>query len=381
MLLSCSSVDDLAGHAEAGDEDAGAALDDVVDALLDLAGHGREQVDAERLGGELADLGHLLGQLVGAHRRGAERADAAGLADGGDEAVVGHAAHAGEHDRVLDVEQVGESRAHAGTVAPPAAHVPVGASLAHGCHDRTETRLPATSAGVGAGAAEEPAVPARRRERDGPRLVLEHPAGEVAPAPVAGAGDDARSPRGRPARGRAPGRGATDMRWSATRWWRTARVVAAPAAAGSQRPGGDDRLGREAAGEQRLADALAGHHVGGRRGVADEQHAPVGERGPVDAGRDRPRRVAALELAAPARAPRDVRPVEQVGPQLASSSWIRRRAVAQHAEADVGPPVGQRERPGVAGQEVGLEPHVAAARRPARSTSRTYWRKACHSPR
>ena len=48
---------------------------------LDLAGQGGEQVDAERLGGELADLGHLLGQLVGAHRRGAERADAAGLAD------------------------------------------------------------------------------------------------------------------------------------------------------------------------------------------------------------------------------------------------------------------------------------------------------------
>ena len=105
-------VDGLAGHAEAGDEDAGAALDDVVDALLDLPRHGREQVDAERLGGQLADLGHLVGQLVGAHRRGAERADAAGLADGGDEAVVGHPAHPGEHDRVLDVEQVGETGAH-----------------------------------------------------------------------------------------------------------------------------------------------------------------------------------------------------------------------------------------------------------------------------
>ena len=32
---------------------------------LDLAGQGGEQVDAERLGGELADLGHLDGQLVG----------------------------------------------------------------------------------------------------------------------------------------------------------------------------------------------------------------------------------------------------------------------------------------------------------------------------
>ena len=35
-----------------------------LDALLDLAGHRRQQVDAERLGRQLADLGHLVGQLV-----------------------------------------------------------------------------------------------------------------------------------------------------------------------------------------------------------------------------------------------------------------------------------------------------------------------------
>ena len=34
-----------------------------------------------------------------------------------------------------------------------------------------------------------------------------------------------------------------------------------------------------------------------------------------------------------------------------------RAAVAQHPEADVGPPVGQRERPGVAGKQVVVEPH------------------------
>ncbi len=109
-------VDDVAGHAQAGDEDAGATGDDVGDAALDLARHGGEEVDAERLGGELADLRHLLGQLVRCHRRSAERADAAGLADRCHEAVVRHAAHAGEHDRVLDVEQFGQSSAHARTV-------------------------------------------------------------------------------------------------------------------------------------------------------------------------------------------------------------------------------------------------------------------------
>ena len=44
------------------------------------------------------------------------------------------------------------------------------------------------------------------------------------------------------------------------------------AGVGVERAGGDDRLGGEAAGEQRLADALAGHHVAGHRRVAGEQH-------------------------------------------------------------------------------------------------------------
>ena len=105
-------VDDVAGHAEAGHEDARPALDHVVDPRFDLAGQRRQQVDAERLGRELADLGHLGGELVGAHRRGTEGADAPSVADGGDEAVVGDPAHPGEHDGMLDVEQVGETGAH-----------------------------------------------------------------------------------------------------------------------------------------------------------------------------------------------------------------------------------------------------------------------------
>ena len=64
--------------------------------------------------------GHLVGQFLGAHRAGAERADATGLADRGDEAVVADPAHAGEHDRVLDLQQFGETGAqsHARTVLP-----------------------------------------------------------------------------------------------------------------------------------------------------------------------------------------------------------------------------------------------------------------------
>ena len=91
----------------------GAAVDHGLDARFDLAGQRGEQVDAERLGGQLADRGHLGRQLVGPHRRGTQRADPAGLADRGDQAVVADAAHPGEHDRVLDVEQFGQPRAHA----------------------------------------------------------------------------------------------------------------------------------------------------------------------------------------------------------------------------------------------------------------------------
>ena len=47
-----------------------------------------------------------------AHGRGPQAAEAAGLADRGHHRVVGHPAHAGQHDRVLDLEDVGESRAH-----------------------------------------------------------------------------------------------------------------------------------------------------------------------------------------------------------------------------------------------------------------------------
>ncbi len=44
-------------------------------------------------------------------------------------------------------------------------------------------------------------------------------------------------------------------------------------------------------------------------------------------------------------------------------SWIRRVAVAQHAEAEVDAAAGQRERPRVPGQEVGLEPDVEVVAR------------------
>ena len=57
------------------------------------------------------DLGHH--PLV-AHGRGAEAAETPGLGDGGDQRGVRDAAHAGQHHRVLDTEDLGQSRLHVG---------------------------------------------------------------------------------------------------------------------------------------------------------------------------------------------------------------------------------------------------------------------------
>ena len=65
------------------------------------------------------------------------------------------------------------------------------------------------------------------------------------------------------------------MRWSAKRWWATSRSYRGDGSRIAERR--RDRLGRDAAGEQRLPDSFAGHHVGGGGGVADEQHRPGGE--------------------------------------------------------------------------------------------------------
>ena len=59
-----------------------------------------------------ADRGDLGHHLLVAHGRGAEAAEPAGLGHRGDQRGVGHPAHAGQHDRVLDAEHVGEPGLH-----------------------------------------------------------------------------------------------------------------------------------------------------------------------------------------------------------------------------------------------------------------------------
>ena len=91
---------------------------DLVRVVEHALGQRGEQIDAERLVGERrarAAISRL--ELVGRHRRRAERAEAAGFRHRGDDRVIRDPAHPGEHHRVLDAEHLGQSCVHAPIVA------------------------------------------------------------------------------------------------------------------------------------------------------------------------------------------------------------------------------------------------------------------------
>ena len=111
------NVDDLARYAETGDEDAGTTLDDRFDVAFELTGYRREQVDAERLGRCLLDGTDFFVELTGTHGGGAEGSDSTGFAHGGHESRVRDSAHAGQHHRMFDVEEFGQTSLHEATVA------------------------------------------------------------------------------------------------------------------------------------------------------------------------------------------------------------------------------------------------------------------------
>ena len=105
-------ADDVARHPESGNEQRRAAGDDQLDAAGEALGQGREQVDAERLVGRLVDRVDLALHELEGERCGAERADAAGVRHRGHELVIGDAAHAREHHRMLDLQQLGQPGLH-----------------------------------------------------------------------------------------------------------------------------------------------------------------------------------------------------------------------------------------------------------------------------
>ena len=113
-------IDDVAGHAKARDERGGAAADHIVDLVLEPLWQGGEQVDPEGPRRGLAHGGDLAPHFVVAHCGRTQAAEAAGLRHGGGQAVIGHAAHAGEHHGMLDLQGVGQAGPeHARMLAKP----------------------------------------------------------------------------------------------------------------------------------------------------------------------------------------------------------------------------------------------------------------------
>ena len=107
-----AEIDHISGHAETGHEHRGPAIGHGIDVSDHVSGGGGQQVRSEGLGGGGPDLGDLFDHDVVAHGGRSQAAEPAGLGDGGDHLGVGDAAHAGEHHRVFDVEDLGESGAH-----------------------------------------------------------------------------------------------------------------------------------------------------------------------------------------------------------------------------------------------------------------------------
>ena len=102
----------LGRYPESCHEESRSSFDEQVDETEHVARHCRKEVDGEWLGGGGLDGGHLVDQLVLAHRRGSEAAIPARLGDGGSQPGVGNPTHAGEHHGVLDSEHLRQASLH-----------------------------------------------------------------------------------------------------------------------------------------------------------------------------------------------------------------------------------------------------------------------------
>ena len=192
-------------------------------------------------------------------------------------------------------------------------------------------------------------MPATRGCDHGPRVVLEHPACEVATGPRSGA--------------RGLQRSASDGRLGQERDEDPGHTVVgnefAPNVVSVLRTRfaiGQQRLGSESAGEDRLSDALAGHRVGDSSGVADEHGARPGQRHPPDSGGDRPGLVGPLRPGVRAECFANMWTVEKIRPERLHVANAVVLAASLDPEADVRPIALERERPGVAREKILFEP-------------------------
>ncbi len=105
-------LDHLGGDAERRHEGGGAAVDDDLHLLGHAAGHGGEEVDGEGLVRGRAHGGDFGLHGGAAHGAGTEAAEAARIGHRGHQFGVRDTSHAGQHDGVLDAEQLCEASSH-----------------------------------------------------------------------------------------------------------------------------------------------------------------------------------------------------------------------------------------------------------------------------
>ena len=201
-------------------------------------------------------------------------------------------------------------------------------------------------------------MPAARGEQHGSRLVLEHPAGEVASAPVAARADHADRSAGTPRRRQDPSEQqrhpVVGDEVMANRPTRRSDV----ATSGCEAPAAmiDSAASRPLSSAWPMPSPVITSVTVAASPTNSVR--PTRERHLIDASRDRPRGVPVLQLEAGAECVDDVRALEQVVPDRPSCVWIRRSPSRSTPKPMLTRPSGQRERPRVAGREVRLEPDV-----------------------
>ena len=182
-----------------------------------------------------------------------------------------------------------------------------------------------------------------------------------------------RSPRpsgsrlARRADGRARRPSRFDMRWSANRWCSTARLVPPRGRAGLRAPPAATiaSAARRPVSSAWPMPSPVITSVAAAASPTNSTSAAVSAR-PRRCGPGSARRCADPRVRTRRRAPRRLWARCSRSRHSVGHVADRALAVAEHAEPDVDPIAGQRERPGVAGQQVGLEPHDQSLAPPAR---------------
>ena len=103
-------LDEFLRHRKSGDKDLDFFFDHHRHVRAHHIGNRREQIDGERLVGQLASRADFGAQILGAERRGADNAKAARVGNRGHELVHRDPAHPGEENRVLDSKIIANRR-------------------------------------------------------------------------------------------------------------------------------------------------------------------------------------------------------------------------------------------------------------------------------